>query len=291
MKLKFFLKLIRINHWIKNLFIFIPVFFSSELFIGNKFIYTFYSALAFSFVSVFVYIINDIFDINFDRTHKEKKNRPIASGYISIKFAFIIGLIFFILGSCLIFSISIKAFLLSLGYFILNFFYSLKLKSIAILDLIIVSIGFVIRVYIGSVVGEISVSNWIFIMVFLLSLFLAICKRRDDVYLYEKKNEINREVVFEYSLQFMDKIITIVSSVLIVSYLLFITSYEDDPRFEPNYLFLTFVLVILGIFRYNQITYVFNRGGSPIKTLLSDLYLQIILLFWFLLFFIMLYLN
>ena len=284
MKLKLFLKLIRINHWIKNLFIFIPIFFSSELFIGNKFIYTFYSAIAFSFISVFVYIINDIFDINFDRTHKEKKNRPIASGYISIKFAFIIGLIFFILGSCLIFSISIKAFLLSLGYFILNFFYSLKLKSVAILDLIIVSIGFVIRVYIGSVVGEILVSNWIFIMVFLLSLFLAICKRRDDVYLYEKKNEINREVVFEYSLQFMDKIITIVSSVLIVSYLLFITSYENDPRFEPNYLFLTFVLVILGIFRYNQITYVFKRGGSPIKTLLSDLFLQIVLFFWFILF-------
>jgi len=123
-------------------------------------------------------------------------------------------------------------------------------------------------------------------MVFLLSLFLAICKRRDDVYFYEKNNTINRQVVVEYTLEFIDKIITIVSSVLIVSYLLFIASMEN---FSSTYLLLTFILVILGILRYNQITYVYNKGGSPIKIFFYDVFLQVILICWIIMFFIILY--
>ena len=283
-----YLKLIRFNHWIKNLFIFIPLFFSVELFNVDKFLLTFYTTIGFSFITVLVYIINDVFDIEFDKNHKDKKFRPIASGEISIKSSFVIGLLFFLLGLWIVYSVSINAFFLSIIYFILNFFYSFKLKSIPILDLIIVSIGFVIRVYIGSAVIQISVSNWVMIMVFLLSLFLAICKRRDDVYHYEKKNTINRKVVIEYSLEFMDKIITIVSSVLIVSYLLFITSMEN---FSSTYLLLTFILVILGILRYNQITYVYIKGNSTIKILFHDIFLRIILISWVTIFFIILYKN
>jgi len=283
-----YLKLIRFNHWIKNLFIFIPLFFSVELFSVDKFLLTFYTTIGFSFITVLVYIINDVFDIEFDKNHKDKKFRPIASGEISLKSSFVIGLLFFLLGLWIVYSVSINAFFLSIIYFILNFFYSFKLKSIPILDLIIVSIGFIIRVYIGSAVIQISVSNWVMIMVFLLSLFLAICKRRDDVYLYEKKNTINRKVVLHYNLEFMNKIITIVSSVLIVSYLLFITSMEN---FSSTYLLLTFILVILGILRYNQITYVYNKGGSPIKILFHDIFLQIILICWVTIFFIILYKN
>lgn len=281
-----YLKLIRANHWIKNLFIFIPIFFSGELFDGDKFYLILYTTIGFSFITVLVYVINDIFDIEFDKNHKDKKTRPIASGDISIRSSFIIGLFFFLIGIWIVYSISINAFFLSIIYFIINLLYSFKLKSIPILDLIIVSIGFVIRVYIGSEVIEISVSNWVLIMVFLLSLFLAVCKRRDDVYFYEKNSRINRQVVIEYTLEFMDKIITIVSSVLIVSYLLFIASMEN---FSSTYLLLTFIFVILGILRYNQITYVYNKGGSPIKILFSDVFLQIILICWIIMFFIILY--
>jgi hypothetical protein len=155
----------------------------------------------------------------------------------------------------------------------------------------IISVGLVIRVFIGGEVNSIELSNLIIIMVFLLSLFLAVSKRRDDVFEYEKTKVVNREVVKKYSLAFMDKIISIISSVLIVSYLLFITTNEVIIQYDFRLLFLSFFLVVMGVFRYNQITYVFNKSGSPIKILYSDRFLQIILTIWIFTFVYMIYLN
>ena len=126
-------------------------------------------------------------------------------------------------------------------------------------------------------------------MVFLLSLFIAVTKRRDDVYQYELKKKINRKVVSEYSVSYMDKLITIISSVLLVSYLLFITSESVISRYPSKYLIVSFLFVLIGVFRYNQITYVKNKSGSPIKIFFKDKFLQITLLLWGLTFFFIIY--
>ena len=286
-----YLNLIRVKHWVKNLFIFIPLFFSSKFFEQENLKITIYSFLAFSFVTSFVYIINDILDIKYDKIHSEKKNRPIASGQVSIYKSLILGSILLIIGIVSFYFLSFEALILALLYLMLNIFYSFKLKHFPIVDFMIISIGFVIRVFIGGEVNSIELTNLIIIMVFLLSLFLAVSKRRDDVHEFEKNNVVNREVVKKYSLSFMDKIINIISSVLIVSYLLFITTNDEINQYDFRLLFLSFFLVVMGVFRYNQIIYVLNKAGSPTRIFYSDRFLQLILIIWILTFVYTIYFN
>jgi len=128
-------------------------------------------------------------------------------------------------------------------------------------------------------------------MIFLLSLFIAVTKRRDDVYQYELKKKLNRKVVSEYTVEYMDKLITIISSVLLVSYLLFITSESVVSRYPSKFLIISFLFVLIGVFRYNQITYVENKSGSPLKIFFKDVFLQIIILLWGMTFFLVIYSN
>tara|TARA_X000000950_G_scaffold206135_1_gene248022 strand:- start:3825 stop:4697 length:873 start_codon:yes stop_codon:yes gene_type:complete len=287
--MKEILKLLRINNWIKNIFIFIPIFFSSELIDFIKLSNTFIVFTGFCLITSFVYIINDIFDKKFDQNHPIKSKRPIASGTVSIKTAIITAILFLLVGIAITYSVSIYSFYLSIFYVLLNFAYSLKLKHIGIIDFIIISFGFVIRILIGSVVGDIDLTQWIVIMVFLLSLFIAIAKRRDDVYVFENDNKINRKVVSQYSLSFMDKSITIISSILIMSYILYVSSNDVISRYESEYLYITFIPVLIGILRYNQMVYVYNKGGDPIKLLFKDIFLQSCIIIWILIFSLIIY--
>lgn len=283
--------LLRIKHWIKNFFIFFPLFFSAELLDLEKLKNTTIVFLGFSLVASCVYVINDLFDKEFDKIHSSKKNRPIASGKISTSKALIVALSCLTLGLFSIYSVSFSAFCLTFFYFIINLLYSYKLKQLSIVEFCIVASGFVIRILIGGEINEIILSQWIIIMVFLLSIFLAVSKRRDDVLQHETENKKNRIVVEYYNLEFLDKIINIVSSVLIVSYLLFISSTEIQERYDSFFLLFTFVFVLLGIFRYNQIIYVLKKSGSPVNILFSDLFLQVCLLLWTLIFFGIIYLK
>tara|TARA_B100001029_G_scaffold120376_1_gene99951 strand:+ start:758 stop:1621 length:864 start_codon:yes stop_codon:yes gene_type:complete len=284
-----YIELVRLNNWVKNLFIFIPLFFSSELFNSEKFTNTLIVFLGFCFVASFVYIINDVLDLEFDKNHSDKKKRPIVSKQISIKRALIIAAILLLTGVFIIGKLNMNVLYLSLFYVILNIMYSFKLKHFPIIDFFIISVGFVIRILMGGEIGEIILSKWIILMVFLLSLFIAVSKRRDDVFQYEEKDQLNRLVVEKYSLVFMDKIITIISSVLIVSYLLFVTSEEVMLRYKSDNLIFTFIFVLLGIFRYNQLTYVYRNTGSPLKIFFKDRFLQTVIFLWFFIFFYILY--
>lgn len=275
----------------KNVFIFLPLFFSAEILDPVKFLNTLIVFFGFSLVTSCIYIINDIFDLEYDKIHPEKKFRPIAAGKISIRTAIILGVIIAAAGFYLINLISFYSLLLTLLYFTLNFFYSLILKHIPIIDFVVISLGFVIRILIGGEINDIALSQWIIVMVLLLSIFIAVSKRRDDVYLYEMNDKINRRVVTKYTTEFMDKILTIVSSVLIVSYLLFITSKEIIDRYESEYLIVSFLFVLIGVFRYNHLTYVYHMTGSPIRLLFKDKFLQLCLLFWFATFFVVIYLD
>lgn len=286
-----YLRLFRIDNWVKNVFIFLPLFFSAEILDPVKFLNTLIVFFGFSLVTSCIYIINDIFDLEYDKIHPEKKFRPIAAGKISIRTAIILGVIIAAAGFYLINLISFYSLLLTLLYFTLNFFYSLILKHIPIIDFVVISLGFVIRILIGGEINDIALSQWIIVMVLLLSIFIAVSKRRDDVYLYEMNDKINRRVVTKYTTEFMDKILTIVSSVLIVSYLLFITSKEIIDRYESEYLIVSFLFVLIGVFRYNHLTYVYHMTGSPIRLLFKDKFLQLCLLFWFATFFVVIYLD
>ena len=284
-----YVKLFRLNNWVKNLFIFLPLFFSGEIFNPVKITNTFYVTLGFSLVTSFIYVINDIFDKEFDKIHPEKRNRPIPSGKISVKQSLILGLCLLSVGLIGLWNVSFYSFLLTIFYLILNLLYSIKLKQIPIVDFIIVATGFVIRILIGGEIGNVELTQWMIVMVFLLSLFIAVTKRRDDVYQFELKKKINRKVVSEYTVEYMDKLITIISSTLLVSYLLFITSESVVSRYPSRYLIISFLFVLIGVFRYNQITYVKNKSGSPIKIFFKDLFLQVTLLFWGLIFFLIIY--
>ncbi len=284
-----YFKLLRIYNWVKNFFILLPLFFSGQFLNVEKFITTVNVSIGFSLVTSFVYIINDIFDRDFDKIHPTKRNRPIASGKISIVTALIISVLTLSFGLIFIWSFSRACFLLTLFYAILNILYSLKLKQVPILDFVIVSIGFIIRILIGGEIGNIELTQWIIVMVFLLSLFISVTKRRDDVYQYEFEIKTNRVVVSKYTVEYMDKLITIISSILLVSYLLFITSESVTSRYPSKFLIISFLFVLIGVFRYNQITYVENKSGSPLRILFKDIFLQITLICWFLTFLLIIY--
>jgi 4-hydroxybenzoate polyprenyltransferase len=203
----------------------------------------------------------------------------------------IIGAFALSLGLTVLWTISFNSFLFTIIYILLNILYSVILKQLPIVDFIIVALGFVIRILIGGDIGNIELTQWMIVMVFLLSLFIAVTKRRDDVCEYELKKKINRKVVLKYTVEYMDKLITIISSTLLVSYLLFITSESVISRYPSKYLIVSFLFVLVGIFRYNQITYVENKSGSPVKIFFKDIFLQITLLLWVLTFFLVIYTN
>lgn len=281
--------LLKVNHWIKNTFIFIPAFFGGVI-INNDVIFNLtIGFFTFSLAASSIYIINDIKDINFDKNHPKKSKRPIASGKISIKFALsiFVGLVV----SCIVLAsfLPIESQIIVLLYFILNIFYSLKGKQISIVDIAIVSLGFVFRIAYGGVISEIIVSKWLFLLTFLLSLFLVIAKRRDDLVIDSNSKEV-RTVIRHYNLDFINYSMVMISSLTVVCYIMytFSTTHFDD---DNNYLvFCSSLLVILGILRYYQITFVENNSGSPTSLMLNDNFIRIVLLLWVALFAFVIYL-
>ena len=177
-------------------------------------------------------------------------------------------------------SLSLKAVGILAAYVVMNIAYSFYLKHVAILDVVIIAVGFALRLFIGSAVTDIPLSKWIVIMTFLLALFMALAKRRDDVLIYLDTGKKMRKVIDGYNLQFLDTAMAIMASVVIVAYIIYTTSPEVIARVHSEYLYLTALFVILGIMRYLQIAFVLKDSGSPVKIVLKDRFMQLILLGW-----------
>jgi len=273
-------KLMRVHQAIKNLFIFLPLFFAGQIIAHELLHLAFLAFVAFSLAASAVYIFNDMQDVVEDRMHPIKKNRPIAAGLISKRSAMIIMLLLAIFALSLMYSISVNAVLILLSYMMLNVAYSLYLKKIAILDVLIIAIGFVLRLYVGSVVTAVPLSVWIVVMTFLLALFIALAKRRDDVIIYQNTGKQLRSAITAYNLKFLDASLVMIAAVTIVTYLLYTVSPEITARLTNNYLYLSTIFVISGLLRYLQITFVEQNSGSPIKLVFTDRFLQIIILLW-----------
>ena len=285
------LKLIRPHQYIKNLFVFLPLFFVGQITSPELFTNALIAFLSFSISASAVYILNDYLDIEDDRKHPAKKYRPLASGEISKKEAIVLIGLFSSIGLTIMATQSIQALIVLLLYIVLNIGYSFYLKRIAIIDITIISVGFVLRIFIGAIVTETPLSKWIVIMTFLLALFLALAKRRDDVIHFMNTGKKMRKVIDGYNLQLIDGAMMIMSSVVIVSYLLYTTSLEVIKRINSEYLYLTSFFVILGVLRYMQISFVENNSGSPTNILYKDKFMIINILGWVFSFIYIIYIN
>jgi 4-hydroxybenzoate polyprenyltransferase len=274
------LKLLRPDHYIKNLFIFLPLFFALKITDLPLLFNAFLAFIAFSLTASAVYILNDFHDIEEDRHHPKKKFRPLASGEISKPQALKIMGVLALTGFGLMAALSMKAFLILAFYVAMNIAYSFRLKHLAILDVTIIAIGFVLRLFIGSAVTEIPLSMWIVVMTFLLALFMALAKRRDDVLIFLDTGKKMRKAIDGYNLQFLDTAMAIMASVVIVAYTIYTTSPDVVAKMHSDYLYLTALFVILGILRYLQIAFVFKDSGSPTRIVLKDRFMQATLLGW-----------
>ncbi len=274
-----FLRLIRAEHWVKNLFLFIPAFFGGRLFEPIVFGRAAAGFFAFSLVASAVYIFNDCFDAEHDRNHPDKKNRPIAARQIRRRWAVVIALLMLGLGLAWMLEIAPKLLIISLLYFSMNALYSVWLKHIALIDISIIGLGFLFRVFAGGAATGDSISNWLIVLTFLLAMILGLAKRRGE-YLVETKGHSFRKALEGYNLPFIDSAMVVTSTVTIVAYLMYCFSKEVIDRIGSDRVFFTAFFVILGILRYLQLTLVFNRTESPTRALLTDRFLQILLVFW-----------
>jgi decaprenyl-phosphate phosphoribosyltransferase len=287
--MKAIIKLMRPHQYIKNLFIFLPLFFAMKITDPALLTKAVMAFIAFSLTASAIYTLNDYYDIEEDKQHPKKKNRPLASGDISKSQAIVIMTVLGSIGFGLMVTLSLKAVCIMVAYVIMNIAYSFYLKHVAIFDVVIIAIGFVLRLFIGSIVTNISLSMWIIIMTFLLALFMALAKRRDDVLIYLDTGKKMRKVIDGYNLQFLDTAMAIMASVVIVAYIIYTTSPEVLARAQNKYLYLTSLFVILGIMRYLQIAFVFKNSGSPTKIVLKDRVMQLILVGWIITFIWILY--
>lgn len=283
-KVNVLLDLLRVKQYIKNVLIFAPCFFGAKLCTIDTFYNLLITFIGFSFITSFIYVLNDIKDKDLDKLHSVKKNRSIASGKISNKLALFISLVLLILGAIL----TINSIKVVLVYLFLNLLYIYFLKKIAIVDIIVVSLGYVIRLFIGtSVCPEVPLSHWIIIMTFLLALFLVSSKRYDDLL---QDDENIRPCLKDYSKSFLVSLMSILVAVILVAYILYTLSPTVLEFFGCTNLYLTSLFVFIGLLRYLQLTIVLKSATSPTTVVYNDNIIKLSILFWILSFVWIIYL-
>ena len=294
--MKEIIKLLRPYQWLKNLFVFAPVFFNGSVLDIDCLLPSFMVFFSFCMAASSIYCFNDIYDVETDRMHPIKRIRPIASGAVSKNMGYCLVIICFFLSIIIIISFSwysnstcIKIFTLVLFYVLLNIAYCVWLKHKAIVDVFIIAIGFVMRIYAGGVATGIELTNWLVLMTFLLALFLAFAKRRDDVVMYEETGKLVRDNITRYTLDYMNQVIGIIASVTMVCYIMYTVSPEVIDRFHSSKIYLTSVFVLAGIVRYLQVAMVDVKSGSPTKVLLHDKFIQACVFGWILSFALIIY--
>lgn len=273
------LKTMRPRQWTKNIFIFAALVFDKQFFIAASFLRTLAGFVLFCLISSAVYIFNDLADIEADRRHPHKKDRPIPSGQLPVSAAWIAGIVLVIATLVIGYWLS-PAFAGVIGlYFLINLAYSKWLKHIPILDVLIISAGFVLRVGAGvTLIHVVRFSPWLYVVMTLLSLFLGFGKRRAELTLLEQGAGSHRKVLEGYTIPLLDQYIMIVSGTTIVAYSLYTFSAPNVPA--NHSMMLTIPFVVYAIFRYLYLIEVEKSGGSPEEILLTDRPFQIAMFLW-----------
>lgn len=266
------IRLLRPHDWIKNIFLFAPLFFTPALFHIPEIITVLFGAILFSLTASSIYILNDINDAQADKLHPQKKSRPIASGDIKKSTAIILFLILALVSLFSAYFLSPTFCFILSSYFMLNIFYCFWLKHVAIIDIYCIAAGFVLRVMAGAVLIFVTPSAWILLCTGFLALFLALAKRRDD--LVHRIDKRHRESMRGYNIIFIDTCIAIVLGALLIAYTIYTTINITD------HFYWTIPIVLLGILRYLQITLVEERSGSPTMLLYQDKFLLSTVVVW-----------
>lgn len=276
-------QLIRLKQWIKNLFVLFPIFFSKQLFNTQAWIVCIIATFCFCLVASAVYCINDIVDRKKDQLHPKKKFRPLASGRVNLKTAIVYAIMLLFCGlSINLFMVGVTTTYILSSYFLLNIAYSFWLKNIAIIDAFIIAIGFVLRIYIGCIAISVWISPWMVCMTFLLTLFLAFSKRRNDFIIEIESGIKIRESVSEYSLLFLNILIGMLSGVTLVCYIMFTLSDVIMERVGSQYLYFTSIFVFAGMIRYLLLVFNNQEREGPTEILWHDKFLISCIVLWIL---------
>ena len=272
---------LRPHQWVKNFFLFLPLFFGRQITNPESVIPVMLLFIGFSAITGGVYIFNDLCDTKSDVGHPEKKRRPIAAGIVSKKLA--IFLLIFVMGGGWIWLIctirNYQIFALVFAYLAMNVAYSLWLKQSSFAGIVIVALGFVVRIFLGGLAGHVAISEWIVVMTFLLALFLAIAKRRDSIRMALNKKPVSTDSLLTKTLEFYNALLYICAAIVIIAYILYTLDPITKQRFG-DYVYLTGLFTILGIFRYLQLIFLEDNAGCPTTAMLKDRWLQGIILCW-----------
>ncbi len=292
MKIIHFIQLLRPNQWVKNVFIFLPLFFGGHMTEWEYIQPSILAFLAFCFSASAIYCFNDIWDVEADRKHPQKCKRPIASRMITIRTGYVVSFLCIGISCGIALRVEHNTELIGilLFYLMMNVAYCIKLKQIAVVDVFIIALGFVLRLIVGGISSNIELSHWIVLMTFLLALFLAFAKRRDDVVIYENTGILPRKNVNRYNLAFMNQTIGLVACITMVCYIMYTVSDEVIARMHSPYLYVTSGFVLAGLIRYLQLTIVDVKSGSPTKVLMKDRFIQLCIVCWMFVFGMILYL-
>ncbi len=289
-KISAYIHLIRIKQWIKNGFIFFPLFFDLQFSFNENLLKAIFAFFAFSFIASSLYCFNDLIDLDFDKNHEEKKDRPLPSGMLkpssAIICAIFLALIAFLVSA---FLVSYSLVFVLLAYFLLNVLYSLILKKVIFLDILCIAFSFVLRIIAGGVATNTYLSYWILLLVFLLALFLALGKRREELLIFLNTKKVTRKNINLYSLKYIDYGISILIFSISIIYLLYSLSPETILQFDSNKIFLTFPFVLIGLLRYRRLLKKRKFYANSTNVIFKDFFIQIIVVGWILLFYFLIY--
>lgn len=277
------ISLLRPMQWVKNLFVFLPLFFGMQATNTSLYLPTTVAFIAFCLAASGVYCLNDIIDVEADRKHPRKCKRPVASGAVPV------GMAWTAMAVCFIAAVAILPLIkgefapesmVIVVYIVINVLYCLRLKRVSVLDMMLVALGFVLRLLAGSFASGVELSHWIVMMTYLLALFLAVAKRRDDVAIFESTGKSMRRNITTYNLQFMNITVGMLGAMTLVCYIMYTIDPSVMARIGSSHLYLTSLWVLGGILRYLQITLVDQRSGSPTKVMVTDTFIQACIIGW-----------
>ncbi|MCO6488980.1 MAG: decaprenyl-phosphate phosphoribosyltransferase [Phaeodactylibacter sp.] len=273
---------LRPYQWIKNVLVFAALFFSLSFLNLEAVILSLKAFAGFCLVSSGVYLMNDIRDLEADRLHPEKRNRPIAAGRVPVNVALAALAAFLASGLALGYSVNTGLLAVLLSYFLINVGYSFGLKRVVLLDVMIVAFGFLLRAVGGAVAIRVDVSPWLFICTLLLALLLVFGKRRHELASLKAGARRHRKSLANYTLPFIDGLMFVSAGAALVTYSLYTMADETAARFGTQWLALTTPMVIYGIFRYLYLIYIKQSGGDPTWMMLKDKPFVVNGLLWFL---------
>jgi 4-hydroxybenzoate polyprenyltransferase len=277
------LRLARPHQWSKNLLLLAPLIFSRHLFIAHDAAFAALGTVAFCALASFAYALNDVLDREADRLNPEKRDRPVASGEVSVATAVRFAMALVAGGLALSLLLGAGFLVIALLYLALQFAYSLWAKKIVILDVIALAAGFVIRAYAGGIAIDVDVSPWLVFITFSLAMFLGLARRRHELAVLGGDAAAHRGALAHYNVRLIDQMLAIVAGTTLVGYMTYTASSEIELKFGPRYhhlAVLTVPYVAFGILRYLYLVDQKNEGGDPSRMLLEDRPLLICMLLW-----------